>query len=1474
MVTTPGDNPTLEVVVQRMDELQKVIDRLQASNKQADHLDKTFRKLKASVRSFNQELKQLQTAGISPQNLNKNLRHIATGGYETAFSLAQHKGLRNQLKAEAGNLATDVVRTYASEIRKKSKLGQDLALTGLFQTRQTNPARDLDTLKQQITAQTARLNDAQLLAQRVSQVGRVPFPEHFSPTDGRVKYANQERVNALLQQELQAHDRLERKKQALLRLDRMRARTLKNTTQEAVKSNQAFQKLVMPDGEISPAQGIKNRLADPEYIPQLFRLQAALLGNYVVMGQFFQLFSFGSQFVLEFDKALHDLAAVTNTTDIEMKGLSQRLIDVSRQTKFTAVEVAQAATIMGQAGFSAKQIAEGIESVTLLATAVGTDLPKAMDTVTSVVSVFNLQMSEVSHVSDVLTGAVNRTKLTIDKLQLGLQYAGNAAAQSGATFEELVAALGAMANAGIRSGSTMGTGLRQAMVSLQSPTEKLRKELQSVGLSVEDVNIGTQGLVGVFSNLHKAGFGAENAFKSLEVRAAAAVLAFSNNIETARMLEKQLILTKAAAEANVKQMRSLANIVANFKSQLGTAIMSGFQPLLIVLKDLIRATGTLIDLLNDLRVVLPVISTAIAGFGLAAGVKQLAKLLPVLSSIPKSLGAISFASLGASKSMKSLNKASLAGRASIGMLGLKLTALIGVYSAFRATIGSSTGELDKNQAAVDRSVGEIEKTSGSLESLDQSLGRINERYAMLSENSGEALRVEILRVREEFLRMGKTLDTDTVNSVDTLIEAIQGLKSELQDGLIANLRLAVLETSKLIQEQARLASMGGGLWDRVTNRYVDNASSFLEAFGSASALDAAKGVLFLGSERTRATHRETYNIRDRSVEAVYGPGGLSDEVRALSTVNVSEMTKEEREQYQKQVEGLVEDYGTILSGMAKEILRVRSSTEGDSFTREQAAQQLGRAYDRLSAKRSELTSLQANLIELEMKTMSLASESIQGTDFFKTQQSKIDQLNRDMILLTDEIGKAEKAGDDKLRAQLVGKVRDKSRELSELISVFSGEKVDKEFEAQLEGLRKTLGEELFESGKSQALSELMVTASEVKAERENRLKIQTEAVIQDSKELTEKFEEFMTGLDLEIKRATAGMDRNLARLSTQISGAEDKESPLYGQYSVADINNMKKAREKVETARMEAELGVIRAQRSAVTSEIGQRLDYAKKASGSGQLAEEVEQLARVNSLKVQQLDLQKRETEILEELKARRGEATESTMNFEENFRAGLKSWGEEQQRAANWRLTIHDDVIDVLDTTKTSFKDMVTELVTGTASIGDAWRGFMTKVLESILDKTTSNMASSFGYFLVSGVQTAADSLLGAGAGAAPTGKNEGGLIRAEAGRFISTRDSVPVLTRPGEYVLRKSAVDSIGRQNLDMMNAYGNRMVSQAGPKNTLASQGERSGQTVNVWVVKEGEQPSMGKNDVLAIVSQDILTGGQTKKLIKSINTGKL
>lgn len=321
----------------------------------------------------------------------------------------------------------------------------------------------------------------------------------------------------------------------------------------------------------------------------LLRVQLALMANYSIIQTVMTGIQAGITTAIELEAAFRNIQAVTATTKTEMVGLEQAIKDTASSSKFTALEVAEAALILGQAGLSAKQTADALPSVIVLATAAGTSLANAVDLVTSIVGVFDKQASDTADVANKVTAASNSSKISVEKLGLAFQYVGNTAAQTGVTFEETTAALATMSNAGIKSGSTLGTGLRQFLTEVQKPSKEFLESLNRVGLSLTDIDIRAHGLTGVISNLKNAGFAAREAIGAFDVRGAAAFNALVANPEMLTQQYQMLQNTQAAYKANEIQMNSLKSQAAQLTTSLSILVADGFGPIQTVLTGLARA---------------------------------------------------------------------------------------------------------------------------------------------------------------------------------------------------------------------------------------------------------------------------------------------------------------------------------------------------------------------------------------------------------------------------------------------------------------------------------------------------------------------------------------------------------------------------------------------------------------------------------------------------------------------------------------------------------------------------------------------------------------------------------------------------------------------------------------------------------------------------------------------------------------------
>lgn len=593
-------------------------------------------------------------------------------------------------------------------------------------------------------------------------------------------------------------------------------------------------------------------------------VQARILAGYTALNLAFQGLRNMGTFVVELDKEFRQFQAITATTSTEMVGLKDRLIEVSQASHFSAVEIAKAATILGQAGLSAREVADSIGAVSLLATAAGTDLNEAVDVVTSTMSIFNLQTSQTTDVANTLTAALNLSKLTIDKLTLGFQYAGNIAAQVGVTYQELTGVLGALANSGIRSGSTLGTGLRQLLIDIQNPTDKFKETLKQLKLSEQDVNIESNGLLPVLRTLKDAGFGTAQAFESFEVRAAAAYAALSNNTELASQLQQQFTLTTAAVEANAVQMESLANTYDRFASIIGTLAYKTFDPLIQVLQDALKAVSDFLAVLDKVPGLLEVIGIAITGVVTALALSSLSALIRgLLTAIPV-VSTFTGALAGTAGGITAVGGAATAASGVLGVLFaivtrhpllLIATALITAFTAFQSfnsEAQDAAARLDTLKAQVNEFRGQIDSANDQVTAINQTIENLIKQKAALDKDP--LMRTaKILEVKQAFKEISDQVDS-TTGSVEDLINALRNLANtdftrmskSIQDALTANralidqyrteIQVQQTQTSPLSVQTAdrRLSDLGAmpSGYDAVNGSSLVNDSAIAIGFGN------------------------------------------------------------------------------------------------------------------------------------------------------------------------------------------------------------------------------------------------------------------------------------------------------------------------------------------------------------------------------------------------------------------------------------------------------------------------------------------------------------------------------------------------------------------------------------------------------------------------------------------------------------------
>ena len=188
---------------------------------------------------------------------------------------------------------------------------------------------------------------------------------------------------------------------------------------------------------------------------------------------------------MDFEAQMSRVKAISGATGSEFESLKQQAIDLGAATSFSATESAQAMENLASAGFSVSEIMDAMPGMLDLAASSGEDLASSADIASSTLRAFGLEASEAGHVADVLAKNAADTNAAIMDTGYAMKYVAPVAHSAGWSLEEVTAAIGKMADEGIR-GETAGTTLRSALVRMMKPTDQVADAMEDLGITFYD----------------------------------------------------------------------------------------------------------------------------------------------------------------------------------------------------------------------------------------------------------------------------------------------------------------------------------------------------------------------------------------------------------------------------------------------------------------------------------------------------------------------------------------------------------------------------------------------------------------------------------------------------------------------------------------------------------------------------------------------------------------------------------------------------------------------------------------------------------------------------------------------------------------------------------------------------------------------------------------------------------------------------
>lgn len=309
---------------------------------------------------------------------------------------------------------------------------------------------------------------------------------------------------------------------------------------------------------------------------------------------------------MDFEAQMSRVKAISGATADEFEKLNELAIQLGADTAFSAKEAAEGMENLASAGFTVNEIIDAMPGMLDLAASSGEDLATSSDIAASTLRGFGLAASEAGHVADVLAKNAADTNAAVYDTGEAMKYVAPVASSLGISLEEVTAAIGLMANAGIQ-GSQAGTTLRASLTRLTKPTDNMIAAMEKVGFNAFDAEGKMKGLSAMISEL-KAGMegwtdeAKSNALTTIfGTEALSGMMALINaGPEEIDRLTESYINSDGAAQQMAKTMQdNLKGNVEALGGSLETLGIQFYQSVDTPLNDIVSSANSMVDELSN-----------------------------------------------------------------------------------------------------------------------------------------------------------------------------------------------------------------------------------------------------------------------------------------------------------------------------------------------------------------------------------------------------------------------------------------------------------------------------------------------------------------------------------------------------------------------------------------------------------------------------------------------------------------------------------------------------------------------------------------------------------------------------------------------------------------------------------------------------------------------------------------------------------
>ena len=300
------------------------------------------------------------------------------------------------------------------------------------------------------------------------------------------------------------------------------------------------------------------------------------------------------EFTKNYEDAMARVKAVSNANTRDMKMMNDEALRLGATTRYTATQVAETLEVLTRNGFSASKATAVLADTLKLAQANAVGLADAGNMITNTLNMFGLSVKEVQRVNDVMSSIASNTATNLQDFYDALVNAAPMAHALGISIEETAAALGSLAQRGIK-GADAGTQLRMALQKMVDPSAM--KKMKQLGIEIDENVIKTEGLAGVLKKLSDANLSVSQLNEIFTVRSSKSILQLVGAVDEFNQI-LEITQNSAGTTSRMflegvgsvrKELDILKSVWENLLISLGTATSGPIKALIKGLQNFITA---------------------------------------------------------------------------------------------------------------------------------------------------------------------------------------------------------------------------------------------------------------------------------------------------------------------------------------------------------------------------------------------------------------------------------------------------------------------------------------------------------------------------------------------------------------------------------------------------------------------------------------------------------------------------------------------------------------------------------------------------------------------------------------------------------------------------------------------------------------------------------------------------------------------